>query len=205
MERSLKRKCHEIFDFRFFSWISFPKLTVRSAAWSCSHYLSPVSTALAVLVANLPPVSLVPVVPLDLQKSPRIFEKIRYGPNAIIRGLGEDDSRKNQLQKNLMTLSPFKLREVTKYGGQERAPLPPPPRRTVKGTRTATTVMMSWNSSRWNYRRSAPTRMPGQRLPLWQVLWIRDKHPLSEFLHPGSRIKKIPDPPDPDKHERIFK
>ena len=43
-------------------------------------------------VANLPPVSLTPVVHLDLQISPRIFEKIRNDPNVIIRGLGEGDS-----------------------------------------------------------------------------------------------------------------
>jgi hypothetical protein len=43
-------------------------------------------------VANLPPVSLTPVVHLDLRISPRIFEKIRNDPNAIIRGLGEGDS-----------------------------------------------------------------------------------------------------------------
>ena len=52
----------------------------------------PVSTTLAVLVANWPPVSLIPVVHLDLQISPRIFEKIQNDPNVIIRGLGEKDS-----------------------------------------------------------------------------------------------------------------
>ncbi len=41
---------------------------------------------------NLPQVSLTPVVHLDLQISLRIFEKIRYDPNVIIRGLGEGDS-----------------------------------------------------------------------------------------------------------------
>ncbi len=41
--------------------------------------------------SNLPPVSLTPVVHLDLRISPRIFEKIRNDPNAIIRGLGEGD------------------------------------------------------------------------------------------------------------------
>ncbi len=41
---------------------------------------------------NLPPVSLTPVVHLDLRISPRIFEKIRNDPNVIIRGLGEGDS-----------------------------------------------------------------------------------------------------------------
>jgi hypothetical protein len=43
-------------------------------------------------VANLPPVSLTPVVHLDLRISPRIFEKIQNDPNVIIRGLGEGDS-----------------------------------------------------------------------------------------------------------------
>ncbi len=41
---------------------------------------------------NLPPVSLTPVVHLDLRISPRIFKKIRYDPNVIIRGFGEGDS-----------------------------------------------------------------------------------------------------------------
>jgi hypothetical protein len=43
-------------------------------------------------VANLPPVSFIPVVNLDLRIYPRIFEKIRNGPNSILRGLGETDS-----------------------------------------------------------------------------------------------------------------
>jgi hypothetical protein len=41
---------------------------------------------------NLPPVSLTPVVHLDLRIYPRIFEKVRNDPNVIIRGLGEGDS-----------------------------------------------------------------------------------------------------------------
>jgi hypothetical protein len=45
-------------------------------------------------VANLPPVSLIPVVHLDLRLSPRIFEKIRNAPNAILWGWGETDSPK---------------------------------------------------------------------------------------------------------------
>ncbi len=47
-----------------------------------------------ILVANLLPVSLIPEEHLDLQISPRIFEKVQNDPNAIIRGLGKDDSRK---------------------------------------------------------------------------------------------------------------
>jgi hypothetical protein len=58
-----------------------------------------VSTTLAVLVANLPLVSLIPVVQLDLQISPQILEKFFNDLNAIIIGLGEDDSRKNKKQK----------------------------------------------------------------------------------------------------------
>ena len=56
-------------------------------------------------VVDLPPVSLIPVVHLDSQISPRIFEKIRNDPNGIIRGLGETDSRKKPEAKNLVTLS----------------------------------------------------------------------------------------------------
>ncbi len=41
---------------------------------------------------NLPPVSLIPVVHLDLRISPRIFEKIQNGPNGILWGWGETDS-----------------------------------------------------------------------------------------------------------------
>jgi hypothetical protein len=41
---------------------------------------------------NLPPVSLTPVVHLDLRISPRIFEKNRNGPNGILWGWGETDS-----------------------------------------------------------------------------------------------------------------
>ncbi len=43
-------------------------------------------------VENLPPVSLIPVVHLDSRISPRIFEKIRNGLNAILLGWGETDS-----------------------------------------------------------------------------------------------------------------
>jgi hypothetical protein len=64
--------------------------------------LPPVSTTLLKLVAkfatgvvpvaNLPPVSLIPVVNLELRIFPRIFEKILNGPYGILRGLGETDS-----------------------------------------------------------------------------------------------------------------
>jgi hypothetical protein len=61
-----------------------------------------ISRTLAILVANLP-VLLIPVVHLNLQISPQIFEKNLK--NAIIRDLGEDDSRKKPEAKNLVTLS----------------------------------------------------------------------------------------------------
>ncbi len=50
---------------------------------------------------HLPLVSMTPVVYLELQ----IFEKIRNGPNGILRGLGETDSWKNPEVENLVTLS----------------------------------------------------------------------------------------------------
>jgi hypothetical protein len=52
-----------------------------------------VSTTPAVLVANLPPVLLIPVV-----------RKIQYDPNVIFRGLGEEDSRRKPEAKNIVTL-----------------------------------------------------------------------------------------------------
>ncbi len=54
---------------------------------------------------NLLPVSLIPVVHLDLRLSPRMFEKIRNGPSAILWGWGETDSSKKPEAKNLVTLS----------------------------------------------------------------------------------------------------
>ncbi len=84
-EVELTYRC--IFAFKF-------TLRSHSAAWYCSHYLPPVSTTLAKLVARLPPVSLIPVVHLDLRISPRIFEKILNGPTRILWGWGETDSWK---------------------------------------------------------------------------------------------------------------
>jgi hypothetical protein len=54
---------------------------------------------------HLPPVSLTLVANLELRISPRIFEKIRNGPNGILGGLGETGSRKKPEAKNLVTLS----------------------------------------------------------------------------------------------------
>ncbi len=48
---------------------------------------------------HLPPVSLTPVVNLEQRIYPRIFEKIRNGPNGILWGWGETDWWKNQKQK----------------------------------------------------------------------------------------------------------
>jgi hypothetical protein len=45
------------------------------------------------------------VVHLDLRISPRIFEKIRNGPNGKLWGWGETDSYKKPEAKNLVTLS----------------------------------------------------------------------------------------------------
>jgi hypothetical protein len=47
----------------------------------------------AEIIANecLSPVSLTPVINIHSRLSPRIFEKIRNGPNGILRGLGDTD------------------------------------------------------------------------------------------------------------------
>ncbi len=65
-------------------WQNLPPVSVIPVA-----ILPPVSLT---PVANLPPVSLIPVVNLKLRISPRIFEKIRNGPNGILKSLGETDS-----------------------------------------------------------------------------------------------------------------
>ncbi len=62
--------------------------------------------------AILPKVSLIPVVHLDLRLSPRIFEKFRNGPNAILWGWGEADHQKNQKQK-ISWHCPFKCAWIT--------------------------------------------------------------------------------------------
>jgi hypothetical protein len=54
---------------------------------------------------HLPPVSLTPVANLEQRISPRIFEKIRNGPNGTLKGLGETDSCKKPEFKNLVTLA----------------------------------------------------------------------------------------------------
>ncbi len=53
--------------------------------------------------ANLPPVSLMPMVHLDLRISPRIKKKSN-GLIEIIRGLGEDDPQKDRNKKALATV-----------------------------------------------------------------------------------------------------
>ncbi len=52
---------------------------------------------------HLQPVST--VMHLELRISPRILEKIRNGPNGILRGLGETDSYKKPEVVNLVALS----------------------------------------------------------------------------------------------------
>jgi hypothetical protein len=46
-----------------------------------------------------------PVVNLDLRISPRIFEKVRSDPNAILRAWGKMIDEKKSEAKNLVTLS----------------------------------------------------------------------------------------------------
>ncbi len=109
---ALKGQCHEIFDFWFFSWISFPQApeyTIRVVSYffenSRKYSQLKVHHVSLTPVASLPPVSLIPVVHLDLQISPRIYEKFWNGPNGILWGWGKTDSWKKPEAKNLVTLS----------------------------------------------------------------------------------------------------
>jgi hypothetical protein len=58
---------------------------------------------------HLPPVSKTPVVHLELRISPRIFEKIRNGPNGILRGLRKLIHEKKPEVKNLLALSLYTM------------------------------------------------------------------------------------------------
>ncbi len=58
---------------------------------------------------HLPPVSATLVVNLELRISPRIFEKIRNGPNRILWGWGETDWWKKPRKWKISWHSPFKL------------------------------------------------------------------------------------------------
>ncbi len=57
---------------------------------------------------NLPPVSLIPVVHLDLRISSRIFEKIRNDPNVILGSWGKVIHEKN-LKQNSRDTAPLSL------------------------------------------------------------------------------------------------
>jgi hypothetical protein len=50
-------------------------------------------------------VSTTPVVHLELRISPQIFEKIRNGPNGMMRGFGEIDPCRKTEVENLVALS----------------------------------------------------------------------------------------------------
>ncbi len=58
---------------------------------------------------HLPPVSTTPVVTLELRISPRIFRKIRNGPNGILWGWGETDWWMKPGARNLVTLSLLRI------------------------------------------------------------------------------------------------
>ncbi len=112
-------------SFNYFVWIPcshyLPLVLLTPAVNLPPVSLTPVanfptvSTTLAKLVAKFAagvidtggkfaPVSLLPVVHLDLRISPRIFEKIQNGLNGILWGWGELIHEKTK-SKNLMTLS----------------------------------------------------------------------------------------------------
>jgi hypothetical protein len=54
---------------------------------------------------HLPLVSTTPVVHLELRISPKIFEKIRSGPNGIIRGLGETEKTRSRKSHGTVPLT----------------------------------------------------------------------------------------------------
>ncbi len=125
IKRPLKGHCHEIFRFWFFSWISFPPAPdytsrpfqifskIRGDICSSRCTTGVVDTggkweksSIRIICrrCRLPPVSLIPVVHLDLRISLRIFEKNRNCPNGILWGWGETDSWKTRSKKSRDTV-----------------------------------------------------------------------------------------------------
>ncbi len=89
---SLKGQCHEIFFFRFFSWIIFPQAPENNIRVNSNFF-------------HLPPVSTTPVVHLELRISPWIFENIRNGrPGAWGKLIHEKN-----LQSKISWHCPFKM------------------------------------------------------------------------------------------------
>ncbi len=96
---SMKRCCYKLKgtvsrDFRLLVF------SITLANW-CQNF-PPISLR---PVPNLPPVSLILVVHLDLRIFPQIFKKNWNGPNGIFRSWGETNSWKKPEAKNLVTLS----------------------------------------------------------------------------------------------------
>ncbi len=94
--------------FKYFVWIAefaYRYLQVHFKGVSCL-ILFPLFATFVVLTpaANLPLVSLTPVVHLDLRISTRIFVKILNDPNVIIIGMGEYIHEKNIKKKSRDTV-----------------------------------------------------------------------------------------------------
>jgi hypothetical protein len=90
---NLKGQCHEIFDFGFFSRISFSQLQIATGVVDTSGKITTrINNTSETGGKIFQPVSLIPVVYLDLRISPRIFKKIQNGPNGIFWGWGKTDS-----------------------------------------------------------------------------------------------------------------
>ncbi len=103
----LKGQCHEIFFFRFFSWIIFlqaPENNIRvisNASYICGDIHKSRCTTRYV--------STTPVVDLELRISPRIFEKSQKSPHGILRGLVETDSWKTPVVEYLVAHIPLTI------------------------------------------------------------------------------------------------
>ncbi len=78
-------------------------LKVNSTSQRCPNKV--IKTLMIKDFFHLPPVSMTPVVHLELRISLPIFEIIRNGLNVLLRGLRETESLKKPEVENLVTLS----------------------------------------------------------------------------------------------------
>jgi hypothetical protein len=93
---------------RKFFYDSFGHLWVVELAYKYIFSSSfQVVSSLTIAPVVLSPVSLIPVVHLELRIYPRIFEKLRNGLNGILWGCGETDSWKKPEAIYLVTMSLF--------------------------------------------------------------------------------------------------
>jgi hypothetical protein len=120
MENFLKGVWHEIFDFRFFSWISSARAPEYSIPWGSFRIFTKIrgdiqKQSVNVTGDNLSPVTTTPAVMYRRYRSltlARIFVKIWNGPNRILGGQGKLICEKTWSRKSRVRL-PLLIQKIS--------------------------------------------------------------------------------------------